>query len=159
MNFLKEPEHKIHDNAPMDEEQLDVAAAFVDELLELGIVLEPSEGEEVLSNSPLFTVPKEGQEGQWRVIADMLRGGQNECIGSDPVVLPRSSHILDLMYEGGYSAVIDASKFFHQFSTHPDDRPHLGLKHSITGVLYFYRGLPMGGVPLRLLQVSTDCLS
>jgi hypothetical protein len=145
MNFLKEPKHEIHDNAAMDEEQLDVAAAFVNELLDLGIVLEPAEGEEVLSNSPLFTVPKEGQEGQWRVIADMLRGGQNECIGSDPVVLPRSSHILDLMYEGGYSAVIDASKFFHQFSTHPDDRPHLGLQHPITGVLYYYRGLPMGG--------------
>ena len=63
MNFLKEPKREIHDNAVMDDEQLDVAAAFVDELLDLGIVLEPSEGEEVLSNSPLFTVPKEGQEG------------------------------------------------------------------------------------------------
>jgi hypothetical protein len=37
---------------------------FVDELLELRIVLEVSEGEEVLLTSPLFTVPKEGQEGQ-----------------------------------------------------------------------------------------------
>jgi hypothetical protein len=44
MNFLNEPKHEIHDNAPTDEEQLDVAATFVDELLELGIVLEPSEG-------------------------------------------------------------------------------------------------------------------
>ena len=129
---------EIHDNAVVDDEPLDVAAAFVDELLDLGIVLEPSEGEEVLSNSPLFTVPKEGQEGQWRVIADMLRCGQNECIGADPVVLPRSSHILDQMYKGGCSAVVDASKFFHQFSTHPDDRPHLGLKHPITGALYYY---------------------
>jgi hypothetical protein len=145
MNFLKEPKREIHDNAHMDAEQLDVAAAFVDELHDLGIVLEPGEGEELLSNAPLFTVPKEGQEGQWRVIADMLRGGQNECIGADPVVLPRSAHILDLMYTGGYSAVVDASKFFHQFGTHPDDRPHLGLKHPITGVLYHYRGLPMGG--------------
>jgi hypothetical protein len=68
----------------------------------------------------------------------MLRGGQNKCIGADPVVLPRASHILDLMYEGGYSAVVDASKFFHQFSTHPKDRPHLGLKHPITGLLYYY---------------------
>jgi hypothetical protein len=48
MNFLIEPKHEIHDNAHMDEEQLDVAAAFVDELLELEIVLKPSEGEEVL---------------------------------------------------------------------------------------------------------------
>jgi hypothetical protein len=145
INFLKEPQRKIHDNAPMDAEQLDVAAAFVDELEALGIVLQPKDGEEVLSNAPLFTVENEGQEGQWRVIADMLRGGQNECIGADPVVLPRQAHILDLMYAGGYSAVVDASKFFHQFATHPDDRPHLGLKHPITGVLYHYRGLPMGG--------------
>jgi hypothetical protein len=145
MNFLVEPESCIHDNAPMDQEQLDVAAAFVDELLELKIVKLMDDGREVLANSPLFTVPKEGQEGQWRVIADMLRGGQNSCIGPDPCVLPRQSHILDQMYEGGYSAVVDASKFFHQFPTHPDDRPFLGLKHPVTGVLYVYRGLPMGG--------------
>jgi hypothetical protein len=129
----------------MDAEQLDVAAAFVDELEALGIVLQPKDGEELLSNAPLFTDEKKGQEGQWRVIADMLRGGQNECIGADPVVPPRQAHILDLMYAGGYSAVVDASKFFHQLATHPDDRPHLGLKHPITGVLYHYRGLPMGG--------------
>jgi hypothetical protein len=49
------------------------------------------------------------------------------------------------MYEDGYSAVIDVSKFFHQSSTHPDDRPHLGLKHPITGVLHYYQCLPMGG--------------
>jgi hypothetical protein len=145
MNFLVPPVACIHDNAPMDQEQLDVAAAFVDELLELKIVKLMDEGREVLANAPLFTVPKEGQEGQWRVIADMLRGGQNSCIGPDPCVLPRQSHILDQMYEGGYSAVVDASKFFHQFPTHPDDRPYLGLKHPITGVLYVYRGLPMGG--------------
>jgi hypothetical protein len=47
MNFLCEPKAAIHENATMDEEQARVA------------------GE-------LFVVPKEGQEGQWRVIADML---------------------------------------------------------------------------------------
>jgi hypothetical protein len=145
MNFLIEPTACIHDNTPMDSEQIDVAAAFVDELLELKIVKLVGEGKEVLTTAPLFTVPKEGQEGEWRVIADMLRGGQNSCIAPDPCVLPRQSHILDQMYEGGYSAVVDASKFFYQFPTHPDDRPFLGLKHPITGVLYVYRGLPMGG--------------
>jgi hypothetical protein len=74
----------------------------------------------------------------------MLKGGQNMCIGNDPTVLPRISHILDLMYEGGYSAVVDASKFFYQFKTHPDDRKYLGLVHPITGVTYAYCGLPMG---------------
>jgi hypothetical protein len=56
----------------MDEEQVNVAAAFVDKLLELKIVNLPAEGKEVLMNAPLFTMPKEGQEGQWRIIADVL---------------------------------------------------------------------------------------
>jgi hypothetical protein len=80
MNFLVQPESCIHDNAPMDQEQLDVAAAFVDKLLELKIVRLMDDGKEVLANSPLFTVPKEGQEGQWRVVADLLRGGQNSIL-------------------------------------------------------------------------------
>jgi hypothetical protein len=145
MNFLQEPEPMIHDNAAMDPEQTRVAAEFVEELLDLGVVQTPREGRIVLTTAPLFVVPKEGQEGQWRVIADMLRGGQNECIAGDPVFLPRISHILDQMYLGGYSAVVDASKYFYQFPTHPDDRPYLGLKHPITGVLLEYAGLPMGG--------------
>jgi hypothetical protein len=86
------------------------------------------------------SVQKESQESD-----NMLRGGQNSCMGSNPVFLPRSGHILDQMYKGGYSAVVNASKFFYQFSTHPDDRPYLGLKHPITGALYAYGGLPMGG--------------
>jgi hypothetical protein len=49
------------------------------------------------------------------------------------------------MYSGGYSAVVDASKYFYQFCTHPDDRPYLGLMHPVTHVLYEYLGLPMGG--------------
>ena len=146
-NFLVLPDACIQgDNAPMDQEQLDVSAAFVDELLELKIVQLLGEGQEVLTNPPLFTVPKEGQEGQWRVIADMLCGGQNSCIGPDPCVLPRQSHILDQMYQGGYLAVVDASKFSaSQFPTYPEDGPYLGFKHPVTGIIYVYRGLPMGG--------------
>jgi hypothetical protein len=49
------------------------------------------------------------------------------------------------MYTGGFSAVVDASKFFYQFPTHPDDQPYLGLLHPVTGILYYYGGLPMGG--------------
>ena len=40
--------------------------------------------------------------------------------------------------------MVDFSKFFHNFPTHVDDRPHLGLIHPITQVLYAYFGLPMG---------------
>jgi hypothetical protein len=146
MNFLKLPVPNIQPNATMDEEQLRVGADFVNELLDLKVLgrLEGEEDLEILLNAPLFIVPKEGQEGQWRVIADMLRGGQNMCIGNDPVILPRISHIVDLMYEGGFSAVVDASKFFYQFPTHPEDQKYLGMLHPVTNVLYAYKGLPMG---------------
>jgi hypothetical protein len=145
MNFMCPPRAVIHENAGMDEEQTQVATNFVEELLDLGAVQTPTEGRTILTTAPLFVVPKEGQEGEWRVIADMLRGGQNECIGGDPVFLPRISHILDQMYTGGYSAVVDASKYFYQFPTHPDDRPFLGLRHPRSGILLEYAGLPMGG--------------
>jgi hypothetical protein len=72
MNFLVTPETRKNPNTPMDQAQLDIAAAFVDELLELGVLLDAEEGMEILLNAPLFVVPKEGQEGEWRVIADML---------------------------------------------------------------------------------------
>jgi hypothetical protein len=106
LNFLKFPEPKIHDNAVMDAEQTQVAVGFVEELLVLLVILTPLEGHAILTNAPLFMVPKEGEEGEyWRVIADMLRGGQNECIEGDPVILPWISHILDQMYANGYSVV------------------------------------------------------
>jgi hypothetical protein len=143
-NFLQTPRHHIQPNAPMDPGMTEAAAAFVDELLSLGVVRDIEQGRTILSNAPLFVVPKEGQEGEWRVIADMLRGGQNECAGQDPVFMPRISHILDQMYTNGYSAVVDLSKFFYNFPTHADDRPYLGLLHPISGKLYCYYGLPMG---------------
>lgn len=143
MNFQQEPPAIIHENSPMDEVQTQVALEFVEELIGLG-TLAPLVGQEVKSTAPLFCIPKEGQPGQWRVIADMLRGGQNSCIANEPVYLPRLLHILGGMYEGGYSASVDASKFFYQFATHPDDRPFLGIKHPVTGTLLAYHGLPMG---------------
>jgi hypothetical protein len=143
MNFILPPPETIHDNAPMDEDQLVVACEFVDELIGLG-TLAPLDDQQIKATAPLFCIPKEGQPGQWRVIADMLRGGQNSAIGNDPVFLPRLLNILGEMYEGGWSAVVDASKFFYQFGTHPDDRPFLGIKHPRTGQLLAYLGLPMG---------------
>mmetsp|Transcript_8375 Transcript_8375/g.12906 ORF Transcript_8375/g.12906 Transcript_8375/m.12906 type:complete len:82 (-) Transcript_8375:1166-1411(-) len=81
----------------MTESMKAAAAVFVDELVELGVTDEINEGLNVLCNTPLFVVPKPGQEGQWRVIGDALRGGQNACVGQDPVFLPRIAHILDWM--------------------------------------------------------------
>jgi hypothetical protein len=144
MNFLKPPVARMNPNSPMDDEQLQVAAQFVDELLDIDAIGVPPDDRPILTNAPLFCVPKPGQPGQWRVIANMRDGGQNDVVGPDPVYLPRSRHMLDQMYEGGYTAVVDASKFFYQFKTRPADRPYLGLQHPLTHVCYEYRGLPMG---------------
>lgn len=144
MNFLHEPEPIIHPNSPMDDEQRAVAVEFVEELISLNILTRPPPGMTVKATTPLFCVPKEGQPGQWRVIADMLRGGQNKAVGADPVFLPRTFHLLDSLYEGGFSAVVDASKFYHLFPTDPDDQPFLGVVHPSTGELWIWSGLPMG---------------
>jgi hypothetical protein len=95
----------------MDDAARVAAVQFADELLSLGVVHTIEEGREVLANAPLLVVPKEGQVGEWRVIADMICGGQNTCVGQDPVFLPRVSHILDEMYRGGYTAVVNLLKF------------------------------------------------
>jgi hypothetical protein len=145
MNFLVEPEACIHENANMDEEQLRVAAKFVDKLIKLKILRPKDSKFMILSTmAPIFAVPKEGQKDQWRVIADMLRGGQNACVGSDPVFLPRVPHIVTQLFTGGFSAVVDASKLFYQFCVHPDNQPYLGLLHPLSGLLYAYQGCPMG---------------
>jgi hypothetical protein len=40
--------------------------------------------------------------------------------------------------------VVDSSKFFYQFKTHPNDRPSLGVCHPASGDMLEYHGLPMG---------------
>jgi hypothetical protein len=144
MNFLTEPSKGVTQNAPMTEEQTEIAAEFIDELWYLGVFELIPDGQEMRANAPLFTVPKPGQPGQWRVIADMKNGGQNDHIGKDPVHLPRAEGILEKLYTGGWSAIVDASKFFHNFPTHPLDRPYLGCIHPKTGQRLWYMGLPMG---------------
>ncbi|CAJ1968848.1 unnamed protein product [Cylindrotheca closterium] len=128
----------------MDEGMTRAAVEFVNELVDLGVLRDIGKGRKVLTNAPLFVVSKDGQPGQWRVIADMLHGGQNDCVGQDPAFMPRIAHIVDQMYSGGYSAVVDLSKFFYNFPTHEDDRPYLGLLHPRTKELLAYYGLAMG---------------
>jgi hypothetical protein len=144
MNFLTEPQNGIVENAPMTEEQVEIAADFVDELQAIGVFEEIPEGYEMKANCPLFAVAKPGQPGQWRIIADMKNGGQNAHIGKDPVHLPRAKGILEHLYTGGWSAIVDASKFFHNFPTRASDRPYLGCIHPRTGKKLWYLGLPMG---------------
>ena len=144
MNFLVTPMHKIEPNGEMDTGQLVVAGQFVDELMDLHVVGQPPPGVVIRATTPLFSLPKDGQPNQWRIIANMKVGGQNEGAVGDPVYLNRPMHILEQLYEGGWSAVIDASKFFYQFAVHPDDYQYLGLTHPMSGELLCWFSLPMG---------------
>jgi hypothetical protein len=157
MNFLKMPHAGLQPNTPMDDDQRAVAGSFVDELIDLEITGLAPEGVSTLLNAPLFVIAKEGQPGEWRVISDMLQGGQNACIGNDPIFLPRTAHILDQTYTGGYSVVVDASKFFYQFPMHPNDRPHLGLLHPLANEIYEYWASPWERPTLLLLQDGMAC--
>ena len=144
MNFLKEPRREITPNSPMTSEQREIGGEFADELIELGVLDEAPQDDPVVATCPLFVVPKPGQPGQWRVIADCKRGGQNEAIGQGPVYLPQAHILLNQMYTGGWTAVVDASKMFYQFPTVVTERRYLGLIHPVTGKIYRYAGLPMG---------------
>jgi hypothetical protein len=154
MNFLVPPRAEITPNSDMDENQICIAEEFVNESVSLGILMQVAEGE-MVANGPLFCLPKPGQPGEWRILSDMRRGGQNEAIGSDPTVFPKSSTIVEQLYAGGCSAVVDASKFFYQFPTKPEERKFLGCIHPRNPtILYVYGGLPMGGRILPLLPAS-----
>ncbi len=142
MNFLITPEGGLELNANMDPDERIVAGKFVDELIKLGVLL-PAVGE-LRANCPLFCVDKPNQPGEKRCIADCKRGGQNRCSGKDPVYLVRSEDILPHLYEGGWSAVADASKHFHNFKTRPEERPYLGCIHPTTSEEFVHAGFPMG---------------
>ena len=70
MNFLSTPMKGLTPNAPMMEEQVEIATKFVDELWCIRVFELVPEGSELLANAPLFTVPKPGQPGQWHCIAN-----------------------------------------------------------------------------------------
>jgi hypothetical protein len=113
----------------MTEEQMEIAAEFIDELQLIGVFEPILEGYDMKANCPLFAVAKPGQPGQWRIIADMKNGGQNAHVRKDPVHLPQAKGILEKLYTGGRLAIVDASKFFHNFPTLPQDRPYLRCIH------------------------------
>jgi len=144
MNFLRPPPPRDTPNNPMDEIATRVASEFIDELLEIGAMGPLPPGVDPWVIAPLFAIPKEGQPGQFRVIADFRSGTQNQSCGADPVFLNRPTHILEQLYCGGWSAVVDASKYFYQFPTNKAEHPYLCLRHPLTGIVYTYYGLPMG---------------
>lgn len=85
-------------------------SCFVDELLNIGALGCLPEEQPIKITMLLFCVPKPGQPGQWRVIANMQVGGQNETVGMDLVYLPWVTHIFNQMYIGSYTAIVDALK-------------------------------------------------
>ena len=143
MNFLLDPATGLMENSNMDPEQLETAIKFTDELVELGVLVE-MEKSDLKNNFPLFLVPKPGQPGQWRCIADGKAGGQNDACVSDPMHLLQPQDVLPRLYRGGYSAVIDASKYFHMFKTRTGEWKYMGVLHPGTGKWYAYAMLPMG---------------
>eukprot|EP00978_Attheya_sp_CCMP212_P015031 scaffold38640_cov53-Attheya_sp.AAC.1 len=128
----------------MTPEETTVAAEFVDELIGLGIIVSLPAYQEMKATTPLFTLEKSTQPGQFRVLANMKEGGQNAYVAKDPVHLYSGADILTRMYTGGWSAVADASKYFYSFPTREDERPYLGIIHPISNEFYVWAGLPMG---------------
>jgi hypothetical protein len=144
LNFLVVPRHKLTPNSDMEEEQIVIAEEFRDELVALGILVEVPPGG-IVAIGPLFCLPKPGQAGQWRILLDTRRGGQNEAIGANPTVFPKLGVILEQLYSGGWQAMVDASKFFYQFRTRPDEGKYLGCIHPHDATRHYtYGALPMG---------------
>jgi hypothetical protein len=70
----------------MDEEQIVIAEAFLNELVSLGTLVQVAD-DKIVANGPLFCLPKAGQPGPWRILSDMRRGGQNEAYGLPKIEL------------------------------------------------------------------------
>ena len=139
MNFLETPELGLVLNTKMTMEEAEIAGAFVDESIALE-VLEPAPVHCTLLNNCLhFLVLKARQPGQYRCIADMKCGQQNEACGAYPVQLPQPGDILPYLYPGGFSACLDISKFFHMFLMREEEYFFLRIIHLITGLTYCYR--------------------
>lgn len=70
----------------LDANQLQVVEEFVEELRGLGVL--QAAARPLRRVCLMFAVPKLGQPGQWRCMADMHLGGQNTCSSCDPIFLP-----------------------------------------------------------------------
>ena len=143
MIFLRDPVSLIQPNSAMTSEQLEIAEEFITELVGLGVLLEV-DPEYVKTNAPTFCLPKPGQPGPWQVLADMKKGWQNEAVGADPTIFPKTTHILDQMYFGGFTCAIDTSKYFYKFPMVSSQRCYMGVISSTTGKSFVYAGLAMG---------------
>jgi hypothetical protein len=100
MNFMETPTPGLEDNGKMNECHLKIAVAFVTELISLWVLALVPHGVLLLNACPLFLVAKPGQPDQWRCIADMKKGHQNQSCAADPVHMTCTEDILPHMYPG-----------------------------------------------------------
>jgi hypothetical protein len=76
---METPASGLEDNGKMTETQLKIAVSFVIELISLGVLLAlVPHGVLLLNACSLFLVAKTGQPYQWRCIAYMKKGHQNQ---------------------------------------------------------------------------------
>lgn len=145
MNFIETPTPQILPNQKMTPEHIEMACQFMDQLIDLEVFL-ACKKEDIKNNFPLFIVPKPKPEqaGEFRCIADGKKGGQNSYCIPDPVQMTSPDHILPHLYKGGYSAVVDMSKYFHCFKTVKEERQYMGIFHPKTNEPFVYGGCPMG---------------
>jgi hypothetical protein len=130
LGFLITPGGELALNGHFTKEEREVAGTFVDELKELGVLIPATE--ELKANCPLFCVNKSYDSRQKRCIVNCKGGGQNMCMGKDPVYLVQKETMLWRMYSGGWTGIADASKQFHNFLTDPEVRKCLGCIHPVT---------------------------
>jgi hypothetical protein len=78
MNFMETPVPVLKGNVKMTESQLTIAVAFMTELISLGVIALVPYGVLLMKMCPLFLFAKPGQPHQWRCIADMKKGHQNQ---------------------------------------------------------------------------------
>ena len=131
MNFLVNPGTGLMENLEMDPDQLKTAIAFLDELIDLAVLVEMDEAD-LKNNFPLFLATKAGQPGQWRCIADGKVGGQNNACVSDPLHLVQPQDILPCLCPNGCSTAVDTSKCFHMFKTLKGEWKCMGVLHPST---------------------------
>jgi hypothetical protein len=124
----------------MTESQLAIAVAFVTELISLGVLAEAPQGVLLINACPLFLVAKPGQPDQWICIADMNNGHQHKSCAADLVHMTCPEDILPRMHPGGFSSVIDASKFFHILLTVDEEHQFMGIIHPYKE---FFTGTPV----------------
>jgi hypothetical protein len=165
LGFLIPPSGELALNGKFTPEEREVAGRFIDELKELGVIIAATE--ELKANRPLFCVDKSYDSDLKRCIASCKGGGQNACMGKDPVYLVQKKTMLWRMYAGGWTGIADASKQFRTFPTHPEERKYLGCIHPVTDEKLVYAGLPMGATNslpivckinnLALQQLCEEC--